>query len=236
MKVNKDELRSDVVDKISARDPHADLETAAVEALTVGANVLDNGEKRQISKDAAKWIGALVAKMFEEGLYTGKVVDHIPDLDEDLEDDSEKWVIEYDKTGKKEAVDSEELLAILAGVGEDENANENEEEEETKEEDLNILQEEKVPDSPKPTTKQKQKTKKKQDPLIGRKVRSWMQVGDNIEDEAQVTGTIIGVTKKKSGKKKGKYYEVEYDHSKLDVGVPNEKVHQGELKDMLVPS
>ena len=63
-----------------------------------------------------------------------------------------------------------------------------------------------------------------------------MQVGNNEEDEAQVTGTIIGVISKKSGKKKGKYYEIEYDDSKLDVEVPNEKVHQGEIKDMLVPS
>jgi hypothetical protein len=210
----------------------------------VEANVLDNGEKREISKEAARWIGAQVAKMFEEGLFTGKVVDHIPDLDEDLEDDSEKWVIEYDKTGKKEAVDSEELLAILAGIGEGEIANENEDEqeEETKEEDMDNLQEEKTPDSPKPKTKQKQKQKQKQkpkkkpDPLIGRKVRSWMQVGDDEEDEAQVTGTITGVTKKKSGKKKGKYYEVEYDDGKLDVQLPNEKVHQGEIEDMLVSS
>ena len=127
-------------------------------------------------------------------------------------------------------------LAILAGVGGDEDENADEQEEETKEEDMDNLQEEKTPDSPKPKTKQKQKPKKKQDPLIGRKVRSWMQVGDNEDDEAQVTGTIIGVSSKKSGKKKGKYYEVEYDDGKLDVDVPNEKVHQGEIKDMLVSS
>ena len=199
--------------------------------------MLDNGEKRQISKEAARWIGAnKVAKMFEQGLFTGTVVDHIPDLDTDLDDDSERRVVEYDKTGKKEAVDSEEILAILAGVGEDEDANENEQEEETKEEDLDNLQEEKVPDSPKSKKKQKQKPKKKKDPLIGRKVRSRMQVGDNEEDEAQVTGTIIGVSSKKSGKKKGRYYKISYNDSDLDVDVPNEKVHQGEIKDMLVPS
>ena len=61
-----------------------------------------------------------------------------------------------------------------------------------------------------------------------------MQVGDDEEDEAQVTGTIIGVSSKKSGKKKGRYFEVEYDDSKLDVEIPNEKVHSSEIKDMLI--
>ena len=227
MKVNKDELRSDVVDKISARDPHADLETAAVEALTVGANVLDNGEKRQISKEAARWIGALVAKTFEEGLYTGKVVDHIPDLDEDLEDDSERWVIEYDKTGKKEAVDSEELLAILAGAEEQEQ----EEEEEEKEEDPDNLQETKEEEEEPPKPKPK---KKVTDPLIGRKVKTWMDIDD--DEEVQVKGKIISKSQKKSGKKKGTYYEIEYDDSKLSVEIPNEKVHSSDIKSMLIKS
>ena len=218
MKVNKDELRSDVVDKISARDPHADLETAAVEALTVDANVLDNGEKRQISKEAARWIGALVAKMFEEGLYRGKVVDHIPDLDEDLEDDSERWVIEYDKTGKKEAVDSEELLAILAGAAEQEQ----EEEEEEKEEDPDNLQETKEEEPSKP---KKQVT----DPLIGRKVKTWMDIDD--DEEVQVKGKIISKSQKKTGKKKGAYYEILWNHSKYEI--QNEKVHVSDIKSML---
>jgi hypothetical protein len=218
LKVNKDELRMDVVDKISARDPHAGLETAAVEELTVEANVLDNGEKRQISKDSARWIGALVAKNFEEGLYTGKVVDHIPDLDEDVEDDSEKWVIEYDKTGKKEAVDSEELLAILAGAEEEEE----EEEEEEKEEDPDNLQETKEEEPPKPK-------KKVTDPLIGRKVKTWMDIDD--DEEVQVKGKIISKSQKKTGKKKGTYYEILWNHSQYEI--QNEKVHVSGIKSML---
>jgi hypothetical protein len=160
--------------------------------------------------------------MFEEGLYTGKVVDHIPDLDTDLDDDSERWVIEYDKTGKKEAVDSEELLTILAGAEEEE-----EESEEEKEEDPDNLQETKVPDSPKP----KAKKKTKEDPLIGRKVQTWMDIDD--DEEVQVKGTIISKSQKKSGKKKGAYYEIKYDDSKLSVEIPNEKIHVSDVKGIL---
>ena len=73
--------------------------------------------------------------------------------------------------------------------------------------------------------------KKAADPLIGRKVQTWMDVDDG---EVQVKGTVIGVSSKKSGKKKGKYFEIQYDDTKLSVEIPNEKVHVSDIKSMLI--
>ena len=58
----------------------------------------------------------------------------------------------------------------------------------------------------------------------------------DIDDdkEVQVKGTIISKSQKKTGKKKGVYYEVEYDDSKLSKEILNEKVHSSEIKDMLI--
>ena len=84
-----------------------------------------------------------------------------------------------------------------------------------------------MPDSPKP----KAKKKTKEDKLIGRKVQTWMDVDD---EEVQVKGKIISKSKKKTGKKKGVYYLVEYDDSKLNVEIPDEKIHVSDIKDMLV--
>ena len=57
---------------------------------------------------------------------------------------------------------------------------------------------------------------------------------DVDDEEVQVKGKIISKSKKKTGKKKGVYYLVEYDDSKLGVQIPDEKIHVSDIKDMLV--
>ena len=54
------------------------------------------------------------------------------------------------------------------------------------------------------------------------------------DQEIQVKGTIISKSQKTSGKKKGAYYEVEYDDSKLSVEIPNEKIHVSDIKSMIM--
>jgi hypothetical protein len=149
-------------------------------------------------------------------VFAGKVIGHVPDLDNDETEDGEMFVIQYESV-KQETVDSQELMIMLVGAQE-------EEEEESKEEDPDNLQETKVPDSPKPKPK-----KKVTDPLIGRKVKTWMDVDD---EEIQVKGKIISKSQKKTGKKKGAYYEILWNHSKYEI--QNEKVHSSDIKSMLV--
>ena len=92
---------------------------------------------------------------------------------------------------------------------------------------MDNLQETKEEEPPKPK-------RKVTDPLIGRKVETWMDIDD--DEEVQVKGKIISKSQKKSGKKKGTYYEIEYDDSKLSVEIPNEKVHVSDIKSMLIKS
>ena len=76
-----------------------------------------NGETKagKHSEEVKRIIGVSVEKTFSDGVFTGKVVDHIPDLDDDVTEDTERWIIEYDSTGKKESIDSEELAGIMTG-------------------------------------------------------------------------------------------------------------------------
>ena len=184
------------------------------------AAVTETGVTKTTDPDAKRFMGAEVSKSFSDGVFKGKVVGHVPDLDNNELEDGEMFVIQYE-SGKQETVDSQELMSMLVGAQE-------EEEEESKEEDPDNLQETKVPDSPKP----KPKKKTKEDPLIGRKVQTWMDIDD--DQEIQVKGKIVSKSQKTPGKKKGAYYEVEYDDSKLSVEIPNEKGHSPDIKDMLI--
>ena len=81
----------------------------------------------------------------------------------------------------------------------------------------------------------KQKTKatapkpKPQDPLIGRQVQTWYDLPSG--KEAQVRGTIMGVKTRKTGKKKGKTYDVSYE---ARYGLPNGWIHVSEIQSILV--
>jgi RNase P/RNase MRP subunit p29 len=219
-----DELRKDAAKKRPSKDPHAGLEEDAIALLGKDiAAVTETGVTKTTDPDAKRFMGAEVVKSFSDGVFAGKVVGHVPDLDNNELEDGEMFVIQYE-SGKQETVDSQELMSMLVGAQEEE---EGEEEEEEKEEDPDNLQETKEPDSPKP----KAKKKTKEDKLIGRKVQTWMDVDD---EEVQVKGRIVSKSKKTSGKKKGVYYLVEYDDSKLDVEIPDEKIHVSDIKDMLV--
>ena len=57
---------------------------------------------------------------------------------------------------------------------------------------------------------------------------------DVDDGEVQVKGRIVSKSQKQTGKKKGTYYELEYDDSKLDVEISNGKVHSPDIKGMLV--
>ena len=84
--------------------------------------------------------------------------------------------------------------------------------------------------------KEKEAEDLKHDPLVGRKVRTFMQFSEDAEDEAEVDGVIILAYRKKSGKGKGRvHYEVEWDDSDFDVDIPNERnISVPEAKKMLV--
>ena len=84
--------------------------------------------------------------------------------------------------------------------------------------------------------KKKQQTELESDPLLGRTVREFVQLSDDPNDEVEVTGTVIRVFKKKSGKGKGqRRYEIKYDDEDLDVELPNiTETRQGVMK-MLIP-
>jgi hypothetical protein len=216
-----DELRKDAAKKRPSKDPHEGLEEDALALLGKDlAAVTETGVTKTTDPDAKWFMGAEVSKAFSDGVFKGKVVGHVPDLDNNELEDGEMFVIQYE-SGKQETVDSQELMSMLVGADDEEEG----EEEESKEEDPDNLQETKVPDSPKP------KAKKKKDPLIGRKIQTWMDVD---QDEIQINGRIVGTSQKKTGKKKGKYFEIEYDDSTLDVEIPNEKVHSSDIKDMLI--
>lgn len=181
----------------------------------------ETGLTKTTDPDAKRFMGAKVSKSFSDGVFKGKVVGHVPALDNDETEDGEMFVIQYE-SGKQETVNSQELMSMLVGAQE-------EEEEESKKEDPDNLQETKVPDSPNPKPK-----KKVTDPLIGRKVKTWMDIDD--DEEVQVKGKVISKSQKKSGKNKGTYYEIEYDDSKLSVEIPNEKVLSSDIQDMLIKS
>ena len=63
---------------------------------------------------------------------------------------------------------------------------------------------------------------------LPRTVQTWMDLPSG--GEAQVRGTIVGASQKKTGKKKGRYYEVTYDAKH---NLDNEKVHVSEIRAML---
>jgi hypothetical protein len=218
-----DELRKDAAKKKSLKRSHVGLEEDAIALLGKDlAAVTETGVTKTTDPDAKRFMGAEVSKAFSDGVFLGKVVGHVPDLDNNEMEDGEMFVIQYESE-KQETVGSQELMSMLVGA-DDKVEGESEEE---KEEDPDNLEETKVPDSPKP----KAKKKTKEDQLIGRKVKTWMDLDD--DQEIQVKGKIVSKSKKKSGKKKGAYYEVDYDDSKLPVEIPNEKIHVSDIKGML---
>jgi hypothetical protein len=173
-----DELRKDAAKKRPSKDPHAGLEEDAIALLGKDlAAVTETGLTKTTDHDAKRFMSAEVVKAFSDGVFKGKVVGHVPDLDNNELEDGEMFVIQYE-SGKQETVGSQELMSMLVGADDKEEEEEGEEEEK-KEEDPDNLQETKVPDSPKP----KAKKKKKEDPLTGRKVRTWMDADD---EDAQV--------------------------------------------------
>ena len=141
------------------------------------------------SKEDSRFLGARVEKRFQDtGVVVGKVIGHNPAVKEDQSD--ERWVVRY-TTGKEEALSPQQLLEVLA------------------------------PDADEPpagggsqsAAKGKRKTKGKakakaaakakataNDPLLGRTVQTWMDLPSG--GEAQVRGTIVGVSQKKTGSKK----------------------------------
>ena len=63
-------------------------------------------------------------------------------------------------------------------------------------------------------------------------IKAWFDLPSGSGGEAQVTGTIMDVkTKKKSGKKPGKYFDVAYEQR---YGLPNEWIHVSDVKLLLV--
>ena len=76
----------------------------------------------------------------------------------------------------------------------------------------------------------------KNDPLIGKTVRTFMQFSEDAEDAAEVDGVIILAYRKKSGKGKNRiHYVVDWNDSQLDVEIPNERnISVPEAKKMLV--
>jgi hypothetical protein len=159
-------------------------------------------------KDDARFIGTSVRREFEDTTLDGTVVSHVKPVAADLSD--EKWIIQY-KNGKQQAVSPQDLLDIL--IGDPVQA---------------------------PKTKAKKAAKKQSkpapkpkppDPLIGRQIRTWVDLASG--KEAQVTGTIMDVeSRKKQGKKKpDRYYDVSYGDR---YNLHNGWVHASEIKPLLV--
>ena len=203
--IDESRLRNDLA-KVPPRDNSKDLEDGAVTELS--ANVVLPASNKTIGKDDARFMGASVRREFDDTTLDGTVVSHVKPVEADLSD--EKWVIEY-ANGKQQAVSLQELLDMLVGE----------------------------PVQP-PKTKAKKTAKKKPkpapkpkppDPLIGRQIRTWVDLPSG--KEAQVTGTIMDVeSRKKQGKKKaGRYCDVAYEGR---YNLANEWIHSSEVKDLLV--
>jgi hypothetical protein len=236
------ELRNDVSAKFASRESHAGLEDKAIDDLSTGVEselFNNNGETKtgKYSEQVKRIIGVRVQKQFSDGVYVGNVIHHIPDLDDDVTEDTERWIIEYE-SGKQEAVDSEELAGIMSGgvdmneekkktQNSDESANESKEE--VPEDELGESKEEDEPESqPKPTPKPKSKTKTKpQDPLLNKRVQSIDKHPKTGKMEVSALGKIVKVHKKKG---KSKQYEIEWDDDEYD----NIKFGYGRIKKMLV--
>ena len=174
-------------------------------------------------------IGVSVEKTFSDGVFIGKVVDHIPDLDDDVTADTERWIIEYDLTGKKESIDSEELAGIMTG---DVNIEEQEEIADEKKEELPENQfgeskEEEKQEVLKPKPKQPKQKPKKNDPLLGKRVQSMDKDPKTGKMVVTALGSIIKIHKKQG---KSKQYEIKWDGD-----FDNIKFGYGRIKQMLVP-
>ena len=202
--IDESRLRNDLA-KVPPRDNSKDLEDDAVAELS---DVILPASNKTIDKDDARFMGASVRREFEDATLDGTVISHVKPVEADLSD--EKWVIEY-ANGKQQAVSPQELLDLLVGEP---------------------VQPPKTK-AKKATTKQPKPTPKPQapDPLVGRQVRTWMDLPSG--KEAQVAGTIVDVqSRKKQGKKKaGRYYDVSYEGR---YKVPNEWIHVSEIKPILI--
>jgi hypothetical protein len=149
----------------------------------------------------------------------------VPDLDDDEMEDSERWVIKYDKTKFKESIDSQELLMILTGetaTGEGE-----------KSENSNSLDQQSPQPQPQPQPKPKSKsgpppTPKPKDPLIGRRVKSEDTDPNTGKMFISAMGSIVKVIKRKN---KSKQYLVQWDNSEYE----DIKLSYARIKNMLMP-
>jgi hypothetical protein len=202
--IDESRLRDDLA-KVPPRDNSKDLEDDAVAELS--DTVLPASNKVP-DKDDARFIGASVRREFEDTTLDGTVVSHVKPVAADLSD--EKWIIQY-TNGKQQAVSPQDLLDLLVGdpvQAPKTNAKKT------------------VKKKPKPAPKPKPP-----DPLIGRQIRTWVDLASG--KEARVTGTIMDVqTRKKQGKKKaGRYYDISYEGR---YNLQNEWIHSSELKPLLV--
>ena len=231
--INVSELRKDVSAKFASRSPHAGLEDSAIAELSTADELFNNnGETKagKYSEEVKRIIGVSVEKTFSDGVFIGKVVDHIPDLDDDVTADTERWIIEYDSTGKKESIDSEELAGIMTGNVHIEEETENEEtKEELPEKELGESKEEEKREVLKPKPKPKPKPKQKQnDPLLGRRVQSMDKDPKTGKMVVTALGSIIKIHKKQG---KSKQYEIQWDDKQYE----NIKFGYARIKQMLVP-
>ena len=79
------------------------------------AAVTETGVTKTTDPDAKRFMGAEVSKSFSDGVFKGKVVGHVPDLDNNETEDGEMFVIQYE-SGKQETVDSQEFMSMLVGA------------------------------------------------------------------------------------------------------------------------
>jgi len=223
-----------VSDKFASRSPHAGLENSAIAELSTTDELFNgNGETKagKHSEEVKRIIGVSIEKQFSDGVFAGKVVDHIPDLDDNVAEDTERWIIKYDESGKQESIDSEELAGIMTGGVNIEEQKGNEEiadetKDELPEDQLGESKEEEKQEvlKPKPKLKPKQK---KNDSLLGRRVQSMDKDPKTGKMTVTALGSIVKIHKKQG---KSKQYEIKWDGD-----FDNIKFGYGRIKQMLVP-
>jgi hypothetical protein len=219
--INVEELRKDAAPKPPPRDTMAGLEDKAIAELTNEQAVIMDGDvdtgtsSKSIEPEVKRWFGVSINKEFKDGMFTGKIIDHVPDLDDDEMEDSERWVVQYDKTKFKESIDSQELLMILTGET-DTKEEEKSDNSSTKDDTPNPKPKPKPPPQPKPT-----------DPLLGRRVKS-----EDTDSTGKVFISAMGsITKVIKRKNKSKQYLIEWDNSEYD----DIKLGYARVKTMLMP-
>lgn len=224
MPVSESRLRLDMA-KPKGTGTFARLEEEAVEQLTEKA--AEASTDKPATADA-RFVGASVAKYFsDKGVPVyGTVIGHVAGKTDD--GDGERWVVQYEGGQVKELIEPQELLDIL--VSDDEVSAKKKADADEKKAEAKAKKAEKEQ-----AKKKKQQTELESDPLLGRKIREFVQLSDDPEDEVEVTGTVVRVFKKKSGKSKGqRMYVIEYDDEDLNVELPNITETAAGVRKMLI--